>query len=217
MTGLVLAGGLSTRFGSDKSRAVLPCGTGDMVDFSLSLLAPLVDEGLAVSCRPDQMERLKEKGVTLIPDEESGRPTPLRGLVAALRRTHSALFVIPCDLPFMTSDVLALLVEARKKTLQERSKHGGTPLLRTTFIDEKGFLESLTGIYEAEGLPYLEDALRQGRLGIWSALPMQSNCLLPRPDASFFLNMNTREEFARASELLASRAMGGTQTPSSTL
>ena len=205
MTGLVLAGGLSTRFGSDKSRAVLPGGAGDMVDFSLALLAPLADAGLAVSCRPDQVERLKSKGVTLIPDEESGQPTPLRGLVAALRRTRSALFVIPCDLPFMTTDVLSLLAQAREKALQERRKHGGAPLLRTTFIDEKGFLESLTGIYEAAGLSYLEDALRQGRLGIWSALPMQSNCLIPRPDASFFLNMNTREEFARAAECLAKR------------
>ncbi len=205
MTGLVLAGGLSTRFGSDKSRAVLPGGAGDMVDFSLALLAPLADAGLAVSCRPDQVERLKSKGVTLIPDEESGQPTPLRGLVAALRRTRSALFVIPCDLPFMTTDVLSLLAQAREKALQERRKHGGAPLLRTTFIDEKGFLESLTGIYEAEGLPYLEEALKQGRLGIWSALPMQGNCLIPRPDASFFLNMNTREEFARAAECLAKR------------
>lgn len=206
MTGLVLAGGMSTRFGSDKSRAVFPGGAGDMVDFSLALLAPLTGEGLAVSCRSDQVERLKSKGVPLIPDESSGQPTPLRGLVAALRRIRSALFVIPCDLPFMTSDVLALLVQARNQALQERRTLGGAPLLRTTFVDERGFLESLTGIYEADGLPYLEEALDQGRLGIWSALPMQSNCLVPRPDASFFLNMNTREEYARAAELLADRS-----------
>lgn len=207
MKGLVLAGGRSSRFGSDKSRAVLPGGTGDMVDFSIGLLAPLVDEGIAVSCRRDQLAYLKEKGVVLIPDEDDGgQPTPLRGLVAALRKTRSALLVIPCDLPFMTSGVLALLVRARNEALKERDRNGGPALLRTTFVDEKGFLESLTGIYEAAGLPRLEEALSLGRLGIWSALPSEGNCLIPRPDGSFFLNMNTPQEYERAVALLTKQA-----------
>lgn len=207
MKGLVLAGGRSSRFGSDKSRAVLPGGTGDMVDFSIGLLAPLVDEGVAVSCRRDQLAFLKEKDALLIPDEDDdGHPTPLRGLVAALKRTRSALLVIPCDLPFMTSGVLALLVRARNEALKERDRNGGPALLRTTFVDEKGFLESLTGIYEAAGLPRLEEALSLGRLGIWSALPSEGNCLIPRPDGSFFLNMNTPQEYERAVALLTKQA-----------
>ena len=207
MKGLVLAGGRSSRFGSDKSRAVLPGGTGDMVDFSIGLLAPLVDEGVAVSCRRDQLAFLKEKDALLIPDEDDdGQPTPLRGLVAALKRTRSALLVIPCDLPFMTSGVLALLVRARNEALKERDRTGGPALLRTTFVDEKGFLESLTGIYEAAGLPRLEEALSLGRLGIWSALPSEGNCLIPRPDGSFFLNMNTPQEYERAVALLTKQA-----------
>ncbi len=207
MKGLVLAGGRSSRFGSDKSRAVLPGGTGDMVDFSIGLLAPLVDEGIAVSCRRDQLAYLKEKGVVLIPDEDDGgQPTPLRGLVAALRKTRSALLVIPCDLPFMTSDVLALLVRARNETLKKRERNGGPALLRTTFVDEKGFLESLIGIYEAACLPRLEEALSLGRLGIWSALPSEGNRLIPRPEGSFFLNMNTPQEYERAVALLTKQA-----------
>ena len=207
MKGLVLAGGRSSRFGSDKSRAVLPGGTGDMVDFSIGLLAPLVDEGIAVSCRRDQLAYLKEKGVVLLPDEDDGgQPTPLRGLVAALRKTRSALLVIPCDLPFMTSDVLALLVRARNETLKKRERNGGPALLRTTFVDEKGFLESLIGIYEAACLPRLEEALSLGRLGIWSALPSEGNRLIPRPEGSFFLNMNTPQEYERAVALLTKQA-----------
>lgn len=207
MKGLVLAGGRSSRFGSDKSRAVLPGGAIDMVDFSIGLLAPLVDEGVAVSCRRDQLAFLKEKDALLIPDEDDDeQPTPLRGLVAALKRTRSALLVIPCDLPFMTSGVLALLVRARNEALKERDRNGGPALLRTTFVDEKGFLESLTGIYEAAGLPRLEEALSLGRLGIWSALPSEGNCLIPRPDGSFFLNMNTPQEYERAVALLTKQA-----------
>ena len=201
MIGLVLAGGLSSRFGNDKSRVVVHDGAGDMVDFSLGLLGRVDDvQGLAISCRPDQTERMKKKGVTLIPDEDIGRPTPLRGLVAALRRLKTSLLAVPCDLPLMTPDILNLLVRARANRMET-----GLPqksLLRTTFIDQDGFIESLIGIYELESLPFLEDALAQKRCGIWSAVPAEGNCLVPRPDSPAFLNMNTPEEFARAVHLL---------------
>ena len=78
-------------------------------------------------------------------------------------------------------------------------------LLRTTFIDRDGFLESLIGIYEAESLPFLEKALHQGRWSIWSALPREGNCLVPRPDSPAFLNMNTQEEFQWAVGYLTTR------------
>lgn len=201
MTGLVLAGGLSSRFGTDKSRVVMHGDAGDMTDFSLALLSSLssVDK-LAISCRPEQMESLRSKNVLLIPDEECGHPTPLRGLIAALRRLNAPVFAIPCDLPLMTLEILNLLVCARTRRLAESS--GGIPLLRTTFIDQDGFIESLIGIYEPGSLPFLEQALVQKRWGIWSAVPSKSNCLVSRPDSPAFLNMNTLEEFQHANQVL---------------
>ena len=201
MTGLGLAGGLSSRFGNDKSRAVVHGGAGDMVDFSLEMLCRVKDvQGLAISCRPDQTKHLSEKGVLLIPDEDSGRPTPLRGLVAALRRVKTAVLAVPCDLPLMTPDILNLLVQARMNRMATELRKKS--LLRTTFIDQEGFIESLIGIYEPESLPFLEDALAQKRWGIWSAVPAEGNCLVPRPDSPAFLNMNTPEDFAQAVNIL---------------
>ena len=200
MTGLVLAGGLSSRFGNDKSRVVVHDGAGDMVDFSLRLLAAVDNvTDLAVSCRAEQMPSLQNKDAHLIPDEDSGRPTPLRGLVAALRRLKRPVLAVPCDLPLMTPDVLNMLVLARARRLSDDSP---APLLRTTFIDEEGFIESLIGIYEPESLPFLENALTQGHWGIWSAVPREGNCLVSRPDSPAFLNMNTPEEFEQAARLL---------------
>lgn len=205
MTGLVLAGGLSSRFGNDKSRVVVHGGAGDMADFSLRLLSSLKEVcELAVSCRADQVETLKDKRVTLVPDEEDGPPTPLKGLVAALRRLPAPVLAIPCDLPLMTPNILELLIRARARALTERDPQGPA-LLRTTFIDKDGFLESLIGIYEAESLPFLEKALHQGRWGIWSALPREGNCLVPRPESPAFLNMNTQEEFQWAVGYLTTR------------
>ena len=203
MTGRVLTGGLSSRFGSDKSRVVVPGGAGDMTDFSLRLLSSLKEVNrLAVSCRPEQTAALKGRNVILIPDEESGRPTPLKGLVAALRRLSGPVLAIPCDLPLMTPDILEMLIRARTTALSEKRE---AVLLRTTFIDDEGFLESLIGIYESGSLPFLEEALHQGRLGIWSAIPASGNCLVPRPDSPAFLNMNTPDEYDRAVSLLSSK------------
>lgn len=206
MTGLVLAGGLSSRFGKDKSRVVVHDSAGDMVDFSLHLLASLpgIDQ-VAVSCREEQREDLKTKNVVLIPDEESGPPTPLRGLVAALRRMKTPILAIPCDLPLMTPDILNLLLQARRRHLQENTAND-TPLLRTTFIDQDGFLESLIGIYEPASLPYLEHALHKQQWGIWSALPSQGNCLVRQPESPAFLNMNTLQEYQNAVAILTSKA-----------
>ncbi len=204
MTGLVLAGGLSSRFGKDKSRVVVHGNAGDMVDFSLRLLGSLEDiRQVAVSCREEQLAYLKNKDAILIPDEHRGQPTPLRGLVAALRRVNTPILAIPCDLPLMTPDILALLLRARRRHLEQTQRF---PLLRTTFIDRDGFLESLIGIYETASLQFLEDALRKQHWGIWSALPSQGNCLIPQPDSPAFLNMNTLQEYENAVRLLSEKA-----------
>ena len=200
MTGLVLAGGRSSRFGSDKSHVVLH-GAGNMLAWSCALLASLPGiSRVALSCRPDQVEELHGAASLLIPDESSGTPSPLRGLVAALKRTGEPVFAIPCDLPLMTADILSLLIRARQSRLEAPS--GPVPLLRTTFIDSDGFLESLIGIYEKESLPFLEDALAHERWGVWSAIPAGGNCLVPRPESPAFLNMNTPEDFEYALSLL---------------
>ncbi len=200
MTGLVLAGGLSSRFGQDKSCITLHDAQQDMVDFSLSLLSQLPEiTDLVISCRPEQKNAMAQKRVSVICDEKNEVPTPLNGLIAVLRRRRSPVFAIPCDLPLMTGNVLSLLMEAREK--KRLSQH--RVLLRTTFIDEKGFLEPTIGIYEPESLPFLEEALAQKKLGLWSAIPHEQNCLVPRPGGPAFLNMNTQEDFDLARRLIA--------------
>ena len=203
MTGLVLAGGRSSRFGSDKSRAVVHGGAQDMTAFSLNLFAAVSEvDVLAVSCRKEQTEALRDSGALLIPDEENGAPTPLRGIVAALKRTGDAVFILPCDLPLMRPDVLAALPRARALRLADEAASGNA-LLRTCFLHEDGRMEPLVAIYEAESLPFLEEALHAGRWGIHAALPAWGNCLVPCPDETAFLNMNTPQERERAVNLLA--------------
>ena len=195
MTGLVLAGGRSSRFGSDKSRAVLHPGAGNMTEWSCRLLASLPGvEYAAVSCRPAQAGVLRQAGLLPIPDEADGPPTPLRGLVAALKAASTAVLVMPCDLPLMTAGTLSLLLDVRRKRREEHA----SALLRTCFVHADGRTEPLVAVYEFSSLPRLEAALHEGRFGIHSALPSWGNSLVPCPEETAFLNMNTPEERERA-------------------
>lgn len=199
MTGLVLAGGRSLRFGRDKSRVVLPGESRDMLQRTLALLeaVPGVTR-LAVSCRADQAAELRTRvpsHVGIAEDEPHEISSPLYGVMAALRRLNRPVLVLSCDLPLMRADVLALLTRTRSEVLSSLAPREQTPL-RTTFIHADGRVETLVSIYEPECLPFLEETLKARRRGLFSAVPLDRQILIPCPEETPFLNMNTPESLA---------------------
>jgi molybdopterin-guanine dinucleotide biosynthesis protein A len=121
-TGLVLAGGRSTRFGeSDKALAEL--AGAPLVSHTAAALAPVVDE-LVVNCRADQRDALAaalDGGETVrfavdpVPDE--GPVAGLRTGLRVARGRHVA--VVGCDQPFLRTPTVAALFD--------RSEGGGGP------------------------------------------------------------------------------------------
>ena len=214
MIGLVLAGGLSSRFGSDKSCAALP-GEQDLLSRTVRLLAGLPGvERVAVSCRHGQAYAMQERLSSLcasglleyVPDviEDSADglpPTPLKGLTAALRLLGEALIVLPCDFPLLEPRHLGPLLEARNARKVE-----GLPLLRTAYRHEDGRIDALAAVYETEALPFLEAALAGQRFSLYRAIPAESQVLVPCPDKDAFLNMNTQDDYALASQRLRCRS-----------
>ena len=201
MTGLVLAGGRSVRFGSDKSRFVLPGENRDMLLRTLALLGsvPGVDS-LAVSCRADQAEGVRERlpdDVVVVVDEPHEISSPLFGVTAALAALKSPLLVLSCDLPRMRADLLSLLLETRRSTLERLAPKEERPL-RTTFVHADSRVETLVSIYEPESLPFMEESLRSGNWGLFSAIPRLRQTLVPCPDEDAFINMNTVQDTRRA-------------------
>ena len=197
MTGLVLTGGRSVRFGSDKSRYVLPGEGQDMLLRTLALLRSVTGvQSLAVSCRSDQMAGVKERvsaDVTVVEDAPHEISSPFFGVIAALSALKGPVLVLSCDLPRMRADLLSLLVEERRRVLESLAPDEELPL-RTTFIHADFRVETLASIYEPEALPFMEETLRSGNWGLFSAIPRTRQTLIPCPDEGAFINMNSPDD-----------------------
>lgn len=109
ITGIILAGGKSSRMGSEKGLVLLH--NKPFIQYTIEALQPLVDEIIIISSNPDYdifgVKRIKD----IIPD--SG---PIAGLHTGL--TYSSTknnLVVSCDVPLLTTSLLkTLLLYARK-------------------------------------------------------------------------------------------------------
>lgn len=204
MTGLVLTGGRSVRFGSDKSRFVLPGEGQDMLLRTLALLRSVPGmEKLAVSCRADQAADVKSRipaGVAVVEDAPHEISSPFFGVLAALSALREPVLVLSCDLPRMRPDLLCMLTEARIRALEGLAPGQEKPL-RTAFIHADSRVETLVSLYEPEALPFMEATLRSGNWGLFSAIPRTRQTLIPCPDEDAFINMNTVADMRKAQAL----------------
>ena len=104
ITGVILAGGASSRMGSNK--ALLPYRGGRFIEAIHRKLAGLFDEVLVVTNTPDQYAFLPCRKVA---DEFEGMGA-LAGIHAGLRHSASGIFVVACDMPYLNSDLILHLV-----------------------------------------------------------------------------------------------------------
>jgi molybdopterin-guanine dinucleotide biosynthesis protein A len=158
VTGLILAGGESRRFGSDKAlhlvdgrpmiEHVYNVVTGVVGDVFISVSDPSVNTGLPAEHLPD-----------IYPDAG-----PLAGMHAGLLRCRSPwLLAAACDMPFLTADVLGLLLAARTGTM-------GPVVARSS----DGQLHPLCALYPRDMLIYVEAALAARRFALHALLERAS-------------------------------------------
>lgn len=104
--GAILAGGRSTRFGSDKALATL--GGRALIDRVVDALAPQVDALVVVG--------RAHPGVASIADRPAPDLGPLGGIGAALHHaaTHgfAQVLTVPCDAPLLPADLRRYLSAA---------------------------------------------------------------------------------------------------------
>lgn len=144
VVGVVLAGGRSTRFGSEK--AVAKVGKAPMIAYVRSVLAQGC-EAVAVNAPEDSgaAKWAKAQGADLLPDAPGSPDGPLAGVLAGLAwaETRGAdwLAVAPCDTPWLPGDLVARLRAGAGEApaavaVTESGGHPLCMLLRTTLRTE---------------------------------------------------------------------------------
>lgn len=186
--GLVLAGGRSSRMGTDKAALLHPDGR-PLARRTCDLLAEAGCESVLLSLRHDQdlppgFEKVE--AVRVIRDPEGQSEGPLAGMLAALRSEPDAdWLVLACDLPRLDVETLTHLVSSRQPGecfLSYRSEFDGLP-------------EPLCAFYAAEALPILEQFQADG-IRCPRKVLIRNHCRLLEPVSPRALdNANTPDDW----------------------
>lgn len=192
-TAIVLAGGRSARFGSDKAEALLRGRS--MLDWVLAAVSGVCDEVIIVGGPPRE-----RPGVRYLAEEGDLRG-PLGGMVAGMRVARfDACFATACDAPLLAPAV----VRAVLTTLAVADADAALPVVG-------GVPQPLAGAYRRDGcLAPFEATLATGRGGPihavrsvrWTELP-ETALRESDPDLRSFINANTPDALAALEALLA--------------
>jgi molybdopterin-guanine dinucleotide biosynthesis protein A len=190
-TGFVTAGGRSSRMGSDK--AWLELGGQTMIERVIAAVAP-VTSSVAIIANDPQYARL---GLPVFADTNRG-VGPLEAIRTALVNSSTSRVVLAgCDLPFVTSELFSFLLglEGGHQTV--------VPLSR------EGLLEPLCAVYSTESLAVVTELIASGERKVQRLFDRVPTRFLAFGEIShlpgaelFFENVNTRQEYFRAVQLL---------------
>ena len=116
--GVILAGGKSRRFGSDKSAVQL--GSKTLIEHALSKIEKDFSEILIVDKKKNKI--LSKKNIFVIEDCIKGHLGPLIGVLSAMKwvkkkkKNYSWIATFPCDTPFFGKKIIIELKKASKKS-----------------------------------------------------------------------------------------------------
>ena len=193
ITGLILAGGKSTRMGG-KDKALQPLNGRPMIQWVIERLRPQVAT-LLVNTNSDDAT-FAAWGYPVVADSIAGHRGPLAGLHAGMALAATPLLVcVPCDAPLLADDLVARLLAALTKADADVAVAKTPGSLQPTFFLCRNTLRRSIEEYLAEG----RYALRR-----WMA---RQHCVeVDFPDELPFSNINTPPELAQIAKALSGRA-----------
>ncbi len=200
MIGFVQAGGGSTRFGTDK--ALVRIGGETMLARTVGVVGKVCDTVRIVASET----KYEGAPAAVLADRYPGQG-PLGGILTALATVQSAqewALVVSCDMPFLEAGFLSFLCD--------RARTSGAEVVVPE--SSKG-LEPLCAVWHAGTLSRIEAAFDSGVRKVTEAmkrLPMEvlDESVWKRFDTHnrLFWNINTREDYEEARQILEQEARG---------
>jgi FdhD protein len=184
VTGVILAGGLCSRMGSNK--ALLPHHGCRFIEGIYRTLSELFEEMIVVTNTPEQYQFLP---CPKVPDIYPGKGV-LAGIHAGLSRSKDpAIFVVACDMPYLNGELIRHLI-----SLSE-----GVDMV---YPMSAGGFEPLHSLYGKGCLPALEDLLQSDERRVKALLPRvrvrevaAEEVARFDPEFKSFININTPDDY----------------------
>ena len=180
----ILAGGKSSRMGSDKGLLLIEGKA--MIQYVIEQMQSVFDNLVIISNNPEY----EKFGLEVIPDliKDIG---PAGGIYTALNHSETKLnFIMSCDMPFVTSAAIEFIV----------ANSNGSQIV---LLENQGKLEPLFGIYSKDCEEKWLQLIQQEKVKLQDmvlhfklkAIPVENNEIF---EASFFKNINTKADFDNA-------------------
>ncbi len=175
INGIILAGGKSSRMGSDK--ALLLYKNKTFLEHVVSAIKPLVDDILIISNNKEH----QVDNCTTIPDLilNSG---PIAGIYTGLKHTNTeSNLVLSCDIPLVQTSILELIIknnEPNKDVIQ--------------IIDDP-YSMPLIALYKKRIAPFLLSELKTGERRLVMAINKlnKKNISVTKGQLNLLMNINT--------------------------
>lgn len=193
LTAIILAGGKSSRIGSDKDKAILKLNGKHLIDIVISKLKRIVGDNIIIVGPPEKYPSYKQ----VVPDLFNQRGL-LVGLYSGLKSSASRYnLVVGCDMPFLKVELLQYM----------RDKMDSNDIIIPRYA--KSYIEPLCAIYSKDCLSVMERNIEAGILSIRRIFPYLKvryieEKEIKRVDSELnsFFNINYKEDFIRAEELI---------------
>ena len=187
ITGVILAGGKSSRMGQNK--ALMPLGGQRLIDRVVGVMRQVCAELLLVTNAP---EIYAELSLPMVGDVMPGKGS-LGGIYSALYHAETPYcLTVACDMPFLRPDMLRYLID----------QIGAADVV---IPEVEGEMQPMHAVYGQACKAPIAQRLQADRLRIIGFLPdvqvrvVTADELRPfDPDLMAFQNLNTPEEFASA-------------------
>lgn len=185
ITGIVLAGGKSSRMGTDKS--LLKWKGITLVERAIDLLKPFCSQVIISS----NNFVYDFTGHETWPDELP-QQAPIVGIFSCLKRSATDVnIILSCDMPYVSADLITHLLGCSGKHAVVVPVHDG-------------FTEPLCGIYKQSILPILEKHITNNEFSLHRFIEScphhyaEIDKHLPFFNNKLFLNINTPDDLRRS-------------------
>ncbi|MBN2639749.1 MAG: molybdenum cofactor guanylyltransferase [Bacteroidales bacterium] len=190
VTGIILAGGKSSRMGKDKG--LCDFNGKALVSYAIETLKPLC--GTLMISANYFPEKYTEYGLPVVADDVKNIG-PMGGILTCLRKSQTQHnLVLSCDTPFVTTKVFQKLLDAVEKDQVVAPVHH-------TFL-----LEPLSAYYNTNVINDMEHAIKSGNykmMDFMKSVRFKSLDIehLPFFSEYLFLNLNSPQDMEKAQKL----------------